>query len=277
MNANRHGLAERRPDEVRARDAEVVFRGFDQDVRGRRRRGRPSTRSGIRSGALLLACVPAAVAATASAARAAQVTDRGTFLITVDGLEAGEEEFLIQRSPSGARAQGTVTMRDGRKVITLLELTGPALRLSTYRASATARDSPGDTSSVFVAARADGALDARLTGPWGEEVREYRTRASTVVLDDGLAHHYFVLATAISGGPAGALHLVAPLARSEEDAVNVDVAPETIRVDGESLEATRVRLGAGDAARSAWFDGGGRLVRVAVPALGFVAQRAGGG
>jgi len=234
-------------------------------------------RSGIRSGALLLACASTVVAAAPPSARAAQTTDRGTFLIMVDGLEAGEEEFLIQRSPSGARAQGTVTMRDGRKVITFLELTGPALRLASYQASATARDAPQDTASVFVAARPDGALDARMTGPWGEEVREYRTRASTVVLDDGLAHHYFVLATAISGGAAGTLHVVAPLARSEEDAVKIEVAAETIRVDGESLEATRVRLGAGDAARSAWFDGGGRLVRVAAPALGFVAQRTGGG
>ncbi len=206
-------------------------------------------------------------------AQAAQLTDRGTFRITVGGVHAGDEEFLIERSGSGARARGTVTMRDGRTVTTFLELTGPGLRLAAYQASATGPD----TASVFLAARADGALDARMTGPWGEEVREYRARPSTVVLDDGVAHHYFVLATALGGESVGALHAVAPLARGEEDDMAIEVGAQTIQVDGEDIAATRVRVGAGNAARSAWFDGGGRLVRVAVPARGFVAQRTGGG
>lgn len=226
----------------------------------RRRRGRGA----LVLGALLSAPAPAL---------AGQLTDRGTFRITIDGVDAGEEDFLIERSAAGARARGTVTMLDGRTVTTFLDLTGAGLRLSTYRASATGPD----TTSVFVAARADGALDARMTGPWGEEVREYRAHPSTVVLDDGVAHHFFVLSTALAGERTGAVHALGPLARREEDDVAIAVDAETIQVDGEEVAATRVRLGAGEAARSAWFDGGGRLVRVAVPSQGFLAQRAGPG
>ncbi len=206
---------------------------------------------------------------SSAAALAGQLPDRGTFRISINGEEAGEEEFVVQRSGSGARARGTLTLRNGRTVTTFLDLVGSDLRLNVYQASVTGPD----TAAVYVAARADGALDSRLTGPWGEEVREYRARPSTVVLDDGMAHHYFVLAPVLAGSASGVLHAVAPLARREDDAMELDVVPETIRVGDETVDATRVRMGTGESARSAWFDGGGRLVQVAVPAQGFLAQR----
>lgn len=221
-----------------------------------------------RSGPVFLGLVlPALV--PCSPASAGQLPDQGTFRILIDGREAGEEEFVVQRSGPGARARGTLTMRDGRTVTTFLDLVGPGLRLNVYRAAAAGPD----TAAVYLAARADGHLDSRMTGPWGEEAREYRVRPSTIVLDDGMAHHYFVLAPVFSGPADGVLHAVAPLARREDDAMAVEVVADTIRIDGETIDASRVRIGAGESVRSAWFDGGGRLVQVAFPARGFLAQR----
>lgn len=220
-------------------------------------------------GGLVFSAAVVGLSACADPAFAGQAPDRGTFRISIDGREAGEEEFVVQRSGPGTRARGTLVMRDGRTVTTFLDLVGPDLHLNVYQASA----SGPDTAAVYVAARADGHLDSRMTGPWGEEAREYRARPSTVVLDDGMAHHYFVLASVLAGSASNVLHVVAPLARREDHAMALEVVPDTIRIDGETIDATCVRIGTGESARSAWFDGGGRLVQVAFPAQGFLAQR----
>lgn len=202
---------------------------------------------------------------------AGQLVDRGTFVLFANEQETGTEEFVVQRSGTGEAqvtvARGTVVMRDGRTLATTLVATGPDLVLSGYQVVV----SGADTVSIELS-RADERLDALTRAPWGEEAREYRAPPSVVVLEDGVAHHYFVLARLV-GQESGRIATLAPLSEAEEAGAAVEARSETIELWGASVETTRLSVGAGGDERVAWFDGSGRLVRVALPAKGFVAER----
>lgn len=202
---------------------------------------------------------------------AGQLVDRGTFVLFADGRETGTEEFVVQRSGTGDAqvtvARGTVVMRNGRTLATTLVTTGPTLVLSSYQVVV----SGSDTLSI-ARSRADERLNALTRAPWGEEAREYRAPPSIVVLEDGVAHHYFVLAR-LAGEAAGRIATLAPLSEAEEAGAAVEARSETIELWGGSIETTRISVGAGGNERVAWFDGSGRLVRVALPSKGFAAER----
>ena len=201
------------------------------------------------------------------------VLDRGTFRLFVDGEEAGAEEFTIQRIGTGdalvTLARGIVTMNDGRTVVTVLRLEGPAMVLNEYEAVVTG----ADTLAVRVVRRGD-RLQTRMVAPWGEEMRYYRARATTVLFDEGVAHHYFLLARFLeNGGETASLHAFAPLSEREQTAARLSFGSETIVLEGERVQATRIGFGSGQGAGTAWFDGSGRLVRISLPARGFAAER----
>jgi len=201
----------------------------------------------------------------------AQLFDRGTFRLTVNGQEHGVEEFVIQRQGSGEAletlARGKIVLRDGRTLTTTLIASGTALTPSTYQLLVTGADTLEITLS-----RVGARFNALARGPWGEEAREYRASANTLVLEDGVAHHYFLLGPYLQGG-FSALRTLSPASEGEMAAAGLETTPETVEVDGESVASTKIRLAMPDGERLAWFDGSGRLVRVALPARGFVAER----
>lgn len=213
------------------------------------------------------------VAAVVPHGAGGQLVDRGTFVLYANDREVGTEEFTIQRTGTGdaqvTLATGTLTLRDGRVVRTILRLVGTSMVLNDYSVSV----SGSDTLDVRIV-RAGNRLQTRRVGPWGEEAREYRARASTAIFDDGVAHHYFLLGALLEvHGAEARIHAVAPLAGMGEFPARPDVGPETIEVGGESVETTRIRLTSDGDTRTAWFDGSGRLVRVAVAVRDFHAVR----
>ena len=152
---------------------------------------------------------------------------------------------------------------------TILRLVGTAMVLNEYEASV----SGSDTLEVRVVRDGD-RLRTRTVGPWGEEAREYPARAATVIFDDGVVHHYFLLGALLEAyGADTRIHAVAPLAEMDELSVHADVGSETIGVGGERVETTRIRLSSGGDGGTAWFDGSGRLVRVVLAARGLEAVR----
>lgn len=203
----------------------------------------------------------------------AQLVDNGAFRLFMDGVEVGMEEFTIQRVGTGdARrtfARGTVTMRDGRVLRTVLRMVGPTMVLEAYQATLTGTD----TAAVeFV--RAGDRLQGTIVERQRERMQEYRADPTTVILEEGVAHHYFVLGLhTASGAPAATLHAFAPLSERPEATTEIEAAPHALDLDGTTIETTRVLFGAGDRAGAAWFDGSGRLVRVELFDQGFVALR----
>ena len=204
---------------------------------------------------------------------AGQLVDRGTFVLSAGGREVGREEFTIQRIGTGDAqvtvATGSLGLRDGRTVKTILRLVGTTMVLNEYEVSVSGSD------ALEVRVMRDGnRLRTRTVGPWGEEAREYPARASTVIFDDGVVHHYFLLGTLLEAyGADTRIHAVAPLAEMNELPIQPDVGSETIEVGGERIETTRIRMSSGGDSRTAWFDGSGRLVRVVFAASGLEAVR----
>lgn len=204
---------------------------------------------------------------------AAQLVDNGVFRLFMDGVEVGMEEFTIQRGGTGDAqrtfARGIVTMRDGRVLRTVLQMVGPTMVLEAYQATLTGTD----TAAVeFV--RAGDRLQGTVVERQRERLREYRADPATVILEEGVAHHYFVLGLhTTSGTPAATLYAFAPLSDRAEATTELEAAPHTLDLEGTTIETTRVLFGAEDRAGAAWFDGSGRLVRVELFAQGFVALR----
>ncbi len=212
-------------------------------------------------------------AATAPDRALGQLVDRGAFALYMGGEDMGREEFTIQRQGTGDAqvtwATGTLTLRDGRVVKTILRMVGAGMAVNEYAVSV----SGSDTLDIRVA-RDGNRLRTRTVAPWGEEAREYPARASTVIFEDGVAHHHFLLGALIEANGAEAqMHAVTPLARIEDSAARSEVGAETIEVGGERVETTRVRLSSENEVRTAWFDGSGRLVRVSLSGRGFEAVR----
>ena len=248
--------------------------GLDADIMIKVMDHTPSSlRFGCRRAGTLLRWALAAVAVAAPAPAAGQLVDRGTFALYSRGEEVGTEEFTIQRVGAGEAqatlATGTLTLRDGRIVKTILRLVGPSMVLNDYEVSV----SGSDTLTVRVVRSGDRLL-TRTEAPWGEEAWEYPARTATVIFDEGVAHHYFLLGALIEAhGAEARIHAMAPLSEMEELPARPDVGAETIDVGGERIETTRIRLSSGEDSREAWFDGSGRLVRVAWGTRGFEALR----
>ena len=203
---------------------------------------------------------------------AGQLVDRGTFRILAGGREVGTEDFTIQRRGAGdaqtTYARGRVNMRDGRELETRLWMVGPELALVEYVANRTG----ADTASVELA-RTGEHFRALTTDQWGERMRSYRARPATFVLDEGVAHHYFVLGRFIAADSL--LQTVHAYSRGAEDLEPMELlgaAQENIELGGEQLEVTRVSFSTGDGTGAAWFDGSRRLVRVALPGGAVVAE-----
>ena len=206
-----------------------------------------------------------------------QQLDRGRFRLFLYGSEMGTEDFAIQRIGSGEAqqtlARGAVRMNDGRVVTTILRTVGPSMAFSEYQAIV------GGVDTLEVRVLHAGDRLRRVTvAPWGEEEQEFRASPRTMIFDAGVAHHYFVIGGFLARGAADmTLHAFEPRSEREDWAADLDIGSETITLQGEQVEATRVRIVSADQVRTVWFDGSGRLVRVEVPTDGFVAQREYGG
>ena len=195
---------------------------------------------------------------------------------TDDALVPGTrlEEFTIERRGTGDAqitiASSRITMNDGREIATLLRAVGPDLVLAEYAAS----EIGADTASVQLVRLGD-QLRARSETKWGERIRTYTARPGTCVLDEGVAHHYFVLGRFVAGGSVEkTVHAFSRATEGLESVKVLDAGQESIELGSERMEATRVEFHSGDGTGTAWFDGSGRLMRVALPGGGLVFERA---
>lgn len=221
-------------------------------------------------GPLAAAC--ALLAAGTAVPAAGQLVDRGTFRILVEGREVGTEEFTIRRRGAGDAqttiARGRISMRDGRVLETSLLMVGSEPVLVEYAANRTGADP-----ATVELARTGDHFRARTVDQWGERMRSYRARSATFVLDEGVAHHYFVLGGFIADDSLPrTLHAYSRGAEDLEPIEVLGAAQENIELGGEQVDVTRVGFSSGVGTGAAWFDGSRRLVRVALPGGAVVAE-----
>ncbi|MEX1183903.1 MAG: hypothetical protein WEF86_11775 [Gemmatimonadota bacterium] len=225
--------------------------------------------------ATLGAVVLAAAAALAAPAAAQTVQlDEGTFRILVNGREVGVETFSIRQNGTGADAviiaQGRVVLdaaAGGNEVLANVQLAGAGLRPVAYDVELRGGD------ARRINARVTGSrASARTMSSAGETMREYLVSDGAVLLDDGVAHHYYFIAQRVAAG-ATRTPIVIPRESRQVQATITAGGQESISAGGQTVSARKIVVTADGGERTVWVDAEGRVLRVEIPSKDYVAVR----
>lgn len=200
-------------------------------------------------------------------------SDAGTFDVRVGGRSVGTEEFTIQQSGAGSNSEIVASGRVNLLLTTgSLELS-PRLRTTGFQADPVAYDvTVGGTSPRrIVGSVGGGRVTSRIVTPTGEQLREYLASAGAIVLDDGVAHHYYFLARRVRNGRAP---IIIPRENRQVMATVEDLGEDRVQVGDTSanLFHLMVRPDGGEV-RHVWVDALGRVIRVEIPDRDYVALR----
>jgi hypothetical protein len=212
-------------------------------------------------------------ALVAPAAAQTEGSDQGSFRVLIDGRPAGTEEFTIRQSGVGSAAQADATGRVEVRLATGDLVLASRMRGSGMQASPLTYqvDVGGDSPSKVIGNIASGRFSAKIVTASGEQMREYVASDGAVILDDGLAHHYHFLARRVRNGR---VPILIPRENRQVMATVRDQGEERLEVAGATTSAYHlvVRPDGGDE-RHVWVDALNRVLKVEVPARGYIATR----
>ena len=223
-------------------------------------------RSALLVTAIPLAFVPAAVAQAGTG-------DQGTFQVLVGGRPVGTEEFTIQETGAGDNTEIAASGRISLRLPTgSLELT-PRLRTTGFQAQPVSYqvDIGGSSPQKIVGTLGGGRFSARIVTQSGEQLREYVAASGGVVLDEGVAHHYYFLTRRLRSGrvpiliPRENRHVMATVSSRGE---------ETVQIGSRSARLYHVVVQPdGGEERHVWVDALSRVIKVEIPARDYAAVR----
>lgn len=229
-----------------------------------------------RPGALVtsVALIAQAAVSSGQAAQSASL-DEGRFDIYRNGQRVGSESFWIRQGTSGgearviARGEISLEMAGGtREIVAALETRGPEMALSGYEVKVS-----GDRREEVAGRVAGRRFATRIVTEQGEQAREFPIAPGTIILDQDVAHHYFFVARLRQRAPL-VLPVISPRAQRHTRVRISVVGVESIAVAGARVDAQHMRIEGDDWDEThVWVGPGDRVVRVEVPALGYVAER----
>ncbi len=200
--------------------------------------------------------------------------DEGVFRVRMDGRDAGTETFSVRRVGTGRTAQiiasaqiRLTTAQGALNMDALMRATGLDMAPSAYQIEITG----SEESNVTVQLQGQRFV-ANVRSARGDQLKEYRATDATLILDDLVAHQFhFVGARADAG--AGPIPVVVPRSGRQMQMTVTRVGTERIEIGGRAVEATHFRLEGGGVARDVWYDDQRRVLRVADPGGGWLAER----
>lgn len=214
----------------------------------------------------------AAVACLAAPGSAQTVRlDEGSFRILVGGREVGTETFSLRQNGTGPDAvviaQGRVVL-DANETTANVQLSGTGLRLVAYDVELSGADARRIRASV-----SGSRASARTVSAAGETMKEYLVSEGAVLLDDGVAHHYYMIAKRAEAG-ATRTPILIPRESRQVQATITAAGEESVSAGGTTVTARKIVVQpAGGDARTVWVDAQGRVLRVEIPARNYVAVR----
>lgn len=226
--------------------------------------------------------LPALIATTALATAAVStpveaqdvVLDEGEYVLRVDGGAVGTETFTLRRVGADDEAKiwatATVEQDRGTNILSM----NPVLQASADRIPLGYQNkiTGGEETEVQIG-RADRRFVAMIRSAQGERGREFRVAPGAVFLEGSVAHQYYFLPEAPSAGASVDVPVIVPRTGEQIDGVLTRVGSETLRIAGQAVDAVRVRLTVDGQERDVWRDADGRVLRLEIPALSFVAER----
>jgi hypothetical protein len=206
---------------------------------------------------------------TVSLAQTSAVVDEGTLMITRQGAPLGRESFRIVRAPApggqvfratGQSAQGSV------RVTTSLGTDSMGVPV-TYE-SELSRD--GEVVQRLQGRGRPGRLSVIMSTKSGESAREYVLSNGALLMDEDVYHQFYFVPMAVGHDQ---VNVIAPRIGQQTGLRLDDRGQEALEVSGRSIQARHFALSGAGGIREVWVDDKGRLLKVAIPAKGLVAQR----
>lgn len=196
--------------------------------------------------------------------------DEATFRLTRNGSVIGQEDMTIHRLGLGADAriigQSEIRFQDGSESRPRLEASTD-LQANTYRNEFT-----GPEEAEVVASRVGRRFVTRSRSAAGESQREFPASGSTVILEPEVVLLYYFLQPWLGGDGAEFTALDPRASVRRRVAVSL-LGSEEVRVGRNPVPARHLRLEGTDTRWELWVDEEGRVLRVAIPATGFQAER----
>ena len=199
------------------------------------------------------------------------VVDEGSFTINRRGVRVGREEFSIRlsTSPTGASvlvAQASAVYEDLRLFPALsARADGVAVtyQLEVRRGS--------EIEERWAGAVGAGRVSARIARSGVDAVREFLVADGALLLDDDVYHQYYFVAKRRAGSSVA---VIVPRRNRQLSLRLTERGTQTIDIAGQPITATAFVATSPDGLeRQVWVDPLGRVLRVAIPGLGVVAQR----
>ncbi|MGH7689510.1 MAG: DUF6134 family protein [Gemmatimonadaceae bacterium] len=210
-----------------------------------------------------------AILATKAPAQETMV-DEASLVITRNGAPIGREAYRIVKAAAGGgqayRATATVSFDSAR--IALRLTTDSAGAPLTYQAEVRVH---GNVTSHIDGSGRPGRFSTLTKTPHGESARDYVMGPNPLLVDPQTFDPYFF---AVLPPRRSQFSVVDPRLGTQTTFRFEERGQESIRVGRGTASARHYALIAPDgASRDIWVDAQGRLLRVAIPAQGLVAQR----
>jgi hypothetical protein len=219
--------------------------------------------------ALFISFLPATVSAQFRS------IDEAAFRISIQGEVVGREEFSIRQAGTGNQTQmilrGTVDLdlpEGSLRLAPILAVDGGNRGVSTYQIKVAGMETTEITVRV-----AGGRYLAKILSDRGEELREFRAGSGSVILDQDVAHQYFLLTPFLDETTGVSLTVLTPREGRQRRMSLTFVGEDQVPVGMQHLDARHFRLDGGGGARDVWFDEQWRILRVEIPSRGYVAER----
>jgi hypothetical protein len=104
-------------------------------------------------------------------------------------------------------------------------------------------------------------------------MKEYLVSDGAVLLDDGVAHHYYMIAKRAEAGASSTPILIPRESRQVQATISV-AGNESVSAGGSTVTAKKIVVQPrGGDVRSVWVDAQNRVLRVEIPARNYVAVR----
>jgi hypothetical protein len=215
---------------------------------------------------LVTICAIASIGFTARAQKreaSAMSDDKGKFVITVNGVPVGTEDFSIARAGNDWIARGTTELHSGQetsRVTGELRLNGSAQPLQYMCSTGTGKKATSTT--TFAGSTAQITLDL---GDGKKPIRQdFTFTAPVIVLDNNLYHQYEILARAYNWKTGGAQTFAVFIPQEQAPGIITAEAGAPVTVDGAKYEELTMRTP--DLEVTLYLDAAHRLMRLVVPA-----------